>query len=389
MTAFVEDFIRPAGQRLVLLCDWLPPDFGAVGQYTLLRGRELADAGHHVEVIGFSSAPARVETEARGAGSLRIRYIQRRPYDRGRLRERALWTLSANLALMRAAWSALAQADEIIFTGSPPYLLHFIVPLNLWRRRRLVYRITDFHPECLIAEWRVGGRTIPAWLRAIHTLTLYWRRRVGTIEVLGEDQAERLRQLGLAAVPLRTVRDPSPVKFTPGLEPLPRPAELAGRKILLYSGNFGVAHDHHTIVAALREVERSQPGRVGLWLNAVGGKADVVEAELRAAGVLVHRSQPVPLAALPALLRAADAHLITLRDDFVGYVLPSKVYACIASGRRVLYIGAQASDVHRLCAAGLPAADYRQVDCGQVAPAVTAIRELLLREEQDRAAASA
>ncbi len=38
---------------------------------------------------------------------------------------------------------------------------------------------------------------------------------------------------------------------------------------------------------------------------------------------------PVPLEQLPPLLIAADVHLITLRDAFVGYVLPSKVHACI------------------------------------------------------------
>ena len=37
----------------------------------------------------------------------------------------------------------------MVITGSPPFLLHFVVSLNLVLRRRLIYRITDFHPECL------------------------------------------------------------------------------------------------------------------------------------------------------------------------------------------------------------------------------------------------
>jgi hypothetical protein len=36
---------------------------------------------------------------------------------------------------------------------------------------------------------------------------------------------------------------------------------------------------------------------------------------------------------LGRLLVTPHAHLITLKDSFVGYVLPSKVHACIASGR--------------------------------------------------------
>jgi hypothetical protein len=50
-----------------------------------------------------------------------------------------------------------------------------------------------------------------------------------------------------------------------------------------------------------------------------------------------------------------DAHLITLSDAFVGFVLPSKVHAAIESGRPILYIGSSRSDVHALCAERLKA----------------------------------
>lgn len=370
---FVEEFPRPAAQRIVLLCDWLPPDFGAVGQYTLLRGQELAAAGHQVTVVGFSSTDAPVAAVST-PGQPEVIRVHRPAYDKTRLLRRALWTLGANLRLLRAARTAMRQADEVIFTGSPPYLLHFIAPANLWWRRPLVYRITDFHPECLIAEY---GASVPLWLRALRRLTLFWRRRVGRFEVLGEDQAQRLRALGFSGAQIRLVRDPSPVAIPAHTLPLERPAGLAGRRVLLYSGNYGVAHEVDTVIAALAEVERRWPGQVGLWLNAVGKNADRVEAGLRAAGVCVHRSQPVPLADLPALLLSADAHLITLRDAFVGYVLPSKVYACVATGLPLLFVGSAASDVHRVASLGLPAARYRRAAVGAVDACVAGLAVVL------------
>jgi hypothetical protein len=69
---------------------------------------------------------------------------------------------------------------------------------------------------------------------------------------------------------------------------------------------------------------------------------------------------------LPQLLIAADAHLITLRDAFVGYVLPSKVYACIASRKRIIFVGSASSDVHSLASAALTTLNYRRVDVGDV-----------------------
>lgn len=377
MTANTPQFFdpteRPAAQRLVLLCDWLPPDFGAVGQYTQQRGFQLARAGHCVQIFGFSSEKRAPDQHRFGDGTLTIHYIYRGTYNKNRLIARAIWTLSANILLLRAARAAIKDADEVIFTGSPPYLLHFIALANVFWRKRIVYRITDFHPECLMAEYAKP----PIWLRAVYRLTLFWRRRVTQFEAIGEDQKYRLREIGIPEQRMRLVRDPAPIAFEPALQAMAKPESLRNFSVILYSGNFGVAHDDATFVSAYREFVDLHPNRLGFWLNAIGKKADLVEQACISQGAPVVRTQPVPLEQLPALLKSADIHLITLRDEFVGFVLPSKVYACIDSGRSILFIGSKKSDVHLLCAAKLSPDAYRQVEVGNVKAAVQAMDELL------------
>ncbi len=358
--------------KLVYLCDWLPPDFGAVGQYSLLFARERAARGEDVVLAGLSSTADSVAEERTGSGRLQVIRLRARVYDRSDFRTRALWTGRTDLALIRRLRREMARADEILFTGSPPFLIHFVVPLNLLLRKRLTYRITDFHPECLMAEMA----RVPAALRLFHRWTVFLRRRVDRFEVLGEDQRARLLEIGIRPERIVLKRDPSPVEIPPGTEPLAPPAELRGKAILLYSGNFGVAHDHETFVEGFRRHHRQGSGRVALWLNATGAKADRVEELLRREGLPFHRSRPVPLELLPRLLVTPDAHLITLRDPFVGYVLPSKVYGCVQSGRRVLYVGSARSDVHLLCAQGLPPERYRRVDVGDAEGVAHALEEL-------------
>jgi hypothetical protein len=369
-----------AMHRLLYLCDWLPPDFGAVGQYSLLFARRRAAAGEDVVLAGLSSGADSLTDEAVGAGRLRVVRRQAAVYDRSDLPARALWTARTNLGLLWRARRFLLAADELLITGSPPFLLHFAAPLALLLRKRLTYRITDFHPECLMAE--IGeSRPVPWSLRAFHRLTLALRRRVvDSFEVLGEDQRRRLLAQGIPAGRIALERDPSPVAVPAGTEPLERPPELAGRCLLLYSGNLGVAHDYQTFVAGYGIHHRQGSGRVGLWLNATGARADRFERALRDEGLPVHRTGPVPLAQLPRLLVAADAHLITLRDPFVGYVLPSKVYACLESRRDVLYIGSRQSDVHLLCSQAL-AAGYWQVENGDAAGTARALEQIADRAQ--------
>ena len=103
-----------------------------------------------------------------------------------------------------------------------------------------------------------------------------------------------------------------------------------------------------------------------LTLHGMGRQGEEYEEALRERGLPVHRSRPVPLADLARLLVTPAAHLITLRDEFVGYVLPSKVYGCIASGRQVLFVGSEASDVDLLCRERMPAGRYQRVEVGDV-----------------------
>ncbi len=358
--------------RLLYFTDWLPPEFGAVGQYSLLFARQRAAEGNEVCLVGLAAAGDSETIEKKSCGRLTIRRVRARPYDRTRLARRARWTLRSNLRLLWRARRELMRTDEVLFTGSPPFMVHFLVPLNFLLRRRLTYRITDFHPECLIAEL---GRA-PFLLRLLRALTIRLRRRVDHFEVLGEDQRRRLLDIGIAPERIELKRDPSPVEFSPDTVLAPLPAELADRVVLLYSGNFGVAHDHRTLVDGYRLHHRRDSGRVVLWLNATGAKADTVERELRAEGLPLHRSRPVRLAELPGVLLAPAAHLITLRDEFVGYVLPSKVHACIESGRPVVFIGSDASDVDLLCRSLLPGGRYRRVAMGDAEGFAAALEEI-------------
>ncbi len=348
-------------ERLLYLCDWLPPDYGAVGQYSLQYARELAAEGRDVVLAGLSSQESSDTAGAVEGGHLRQVRLFARFYDKTSLVSRLLWTARVNTRLIWRLRRQLLEADVILFTGSPPYLLHWLAPLNFILRKKLIYRITDFHPECLIAQRGSAG----IGLRLIYKLTVWWRRQVDEFEALGVDQIMRLLEIGIPKERIRLRRDPSPVEIGPDTRPMTRPEAARGKVLLLYSGNWGVAHDYRTFIAGYLLHHRQGSGRCVLWLNAVGSAVDTIVEQLDHHHLPYIRGAPVPLEHLASLLVTPDAHLITLSDPFVGFVLPSKVHASIESGVPILYIGSPLSDVHRLCAERMRA-PYVRVDVGDV-----------------------
>jgi hypothetical protein len=351
----------------------------------MLSARDRAKNGSAVTLVGLASEEARRETaQIIGDGTLEIIRVHRPTYNKQNFAKRLVWTVASNLLLLKTAFGAIRKANSVLFTGSPPLMLHFIAPLNMLMGKRLVYRITDFHPECLIAERGKAGFLLTALLG----LTRFWRRRVDMFEVLGLDQARRLAEIGIPKERICLERDPSPVQFSSGLRPLPLPDALRGGSgVILYSGNWGVAHDDDTFIKAYTEYFRQSQSGLKFWLNAVGARADRVENELRRRGTFVYRTRPVPLEQVPQLLITADVHLITLRDAFVGYVLPSKVHACIESGKRIIFVGSEGSDVHLLASRALAPSRYRRVDVGNGTGLVQALYDMecaVIDERQSR-----
>lgn len=367
----------PAEKRLVIIADWLPPDFGAVGQYMLLRAQALADRGHDVTLIGLSTTAGSTRHEVRGKGTLTEIRLRARPVPRGSLIGRMIWTAATNLRLLMVAFGKLRTADGILFTGSPPLLIHFLGPLKPLWRGRLIYRITDFHPECLIAA---RSRPSPI-LAGLLTLTNFWRRRVDGFEALGEDQVRRLAAAGVSPDRITLVRDGSPVSFAAGGRSMALPDDLSGSCVLLYAGNYGIAHEVETVARGYELHHRQGSGRVRLWLSATGAGADELAERFETRGLPFHRSPPVPLEELAALLRTPAAHLVTLKDAFVGFVLPSKIYACVDSGKPVLFVGSADSDVDLIAKSA--AAGYWRVACGDVAGFAAALERLADRSSED------
>src|SRR3954451_14087188 len=203
--------IRPE-PTLFYVVDWLPPDFGAIGQYAEQYATELAQTGRRVCLIGLTGAEGRRTDFAIGRGALETVRLSATAYDKSRLGDRLLWTFRV---CMRLTWEVVRRhasyRAELLFTGAPPFFLYFAVLAKLIRRVRLICRITDFYPEVLIAEF--GGRH--CFLALLQRTTWLLRRQaVDRFEVLGFDQRRLLIDGGIRADRIRVRRDTSPVVLT-------------------------------------------------------------------------------------------------------------------------------------------------------------------------------
>jgi glycosyltransferase involved in cell wall biosynthesis len=118
---------------------------------------------------------------------------------------------------------------------------------------------------------------------------------------------------------------------------------LDGRFTVLYLGNMGYGHDFETVLNAA-EALRDEPVT---FLFVGGGRhwQAVKEAAERRGLTNVAMHPYVPKEQTGSIMAGADCALVTLRDDIIGIMSPSKIHANLAMGLPLIYVGPETSNV--------------------------------------------
>ena len=330
------------------------PDLTATSQILSDLAFALAERGIPVTVITSrlrNDVPKALlprRENIRGVEVVRVRTS--RFGGEARLRWRLLDYLSfygpATLALL----TRVRRGDLIVAKTDPPLVSVFALAVAWIRGARLVNWLQDVFPE--IAEKSqmgifLGGR-VARWLKKLRDASLH-RARVNV--VLGDAMR---RVIAARGVPQGRIRVIANWVDERKITPLPReesalraPWGLEGKFVVGYSGNMGQVHEFDTIISAAARLAR----REGIVFVLIGrGKQRwVLEGEVKERGLQNVRFKPYQdQDALRESLGVLDVHLVTQKSAVEGLVLPSKLYAALAAGRPVIFIGPTEGDVARL-----------------------------------------
>jgi glycosyltransferase involved in cell wall biosynthesis len=165
--------------------------------------------------------------------------------------------------------------------------------------------------------------------------------------------AERLRQA--AVPPERIIRvenwaDGIAIRPVPPADnPLRAVWGVADAVVVGYSGNLGRVHLAAPLVALIRTIGADE----GIRFLFIGGGAQLgrLEADLARQRGRTFLCQPAqPRERLAQSLSVPDIHLVTLRPELEGAVVPSKLYGIMAAGRPTVFVGAPDGEVARTLA---------------------------------------
>jgi len=260
----------------------------------------------------------------------------------GRALDYLSFCVSAALRLYR-----LARRGDVIIAKTDPPLIS--VPAGWVARLRgahLVNWLQDVFPEIAAELGLPIGRGIVG--RALHRIRNTSLHHAATNVALGSRMADRVAAAGVPRERIRVIAnwaDGMSLRPTVAAEnPLRVEWGLVNKFVVGYSGNFGRVHDFQTMIDAA-EALRTQSEIVFLLIGA-GAQLPQLEIAARDRRLTNLVFKPYqPRSRLSQSLGVADVHVVSLRTEFEGLVVPSKFYGIAAAGRPTIFIGDENGEI--------------------------------------------
>ncbi len=235
---------------------------------------------------------------------------------------------------------------DVVIVGSDPQLSQFIFPLlKIFKKQKaLVYWCYDLYPEAIIANGAKGVRRLLAQKLTGFMKIVY--KSLDLIADIGPCMANRFNGYNLN-IPQDTLTPwalVEPVRINQP-DPLAR-YELFGEATLglLYSGNLGKAHDFSIFLELARRIKKKNPKVVFCFACRGNAYKDLKKA-VKKDDSNVRLAPFAEESDLERRLNAADIHLVSLKKEWEGIVVPSKFFGSLASGKPILFAGPESSSI--------------------------------------------
>ncbi len=360
-------------RRITILNQFYPPDLAPTAHLAASLARHRADQGDTVTVIcgrssyvggaGSSAGPGTgrgTDGDTGATGTVTVIRVATPGSGKSSVLTRLTGYIGFHLgALVRLV--SLPRQDVVVSMTTPPYLVTWPVLLALISRVRVVLWSMDVYPDAAERFDQVDPRGTTS--RVLRALNRWLYPRLDHLVTLDPAMTDLLvSQYGRGNRPATTViPNWEPAELFPDdstSEPWSgyRRPDLAGRTVVAYTGNTGTGHRFDTVVAA---AGRLDPDRDAFLF--VGGGVRWKELESAALALGSGHGAPFVLqgyldkSEMPGVLCGARASLITLDDDALGVMSPSKLHTSLGMGRPVIYIGPVGSNVDEAIA---------RFDCG-------------------------
>jgi colanic acid biosynthesis glycosyl transferase WcaI len=338
--------------RIVFINRFFHPDLSATAQILSDLAFYLAAEGRLVHVVtsrlSYNQQKVRYPAREKIRG-VEIHRVATTHFGRSTLLRQASDFASFYMSAASELFRIVRPGDVVVAKTDPPLISVAAAAVCMARRATLVNWLQDLYPDVAERYRMIRGPSLAGrLLTALRNTSL---RSAQTNIAVGEKMAEHLIAAGADSSSVRVIPNwADEEQIRPISEAdnfLRREWMLDGSFVVGYSGNLGRAHEAETLLKAAEMLKNRRELRF-LFIGG-GHHRELLETEVRRRELTNFVFKPYQSKENLALsLSVADVHWLSLRPEFEGLLVPSKLYGIAAAGRGVVCVTDPEGELARL-----------------------------------------
>ena len=332
-----------------------PQDRGATGRMLRDLAAAMVRDGWDVTVLATGARTATEQDEGVAVHRVRSRFRRKTPLAYG-----LTW-----IRLLAAAWR-MPRHDLVVSMTDPPMLILAAGLVAARRKSKHIHWCQDLYPELL----PVLGYGIPeSGVEFLARLTRQAMKKCDRVIVIGRCMARLLVHRGLDSRVLSVIPNwpdaelsgeqaeetAAPARPRTVVRPMNvRPPSALFRDAhdmkfrVLYAGTLGQAHPVDTVLDAAQILQKTH-GDIEFVFVGNGPAFERLARERGRRGLENIRLMPwQPADRLRQLMESGDVHLVTMRHEAAGMLVPCKIYSALAAHRPCILVGPEHSEAGRI-----------------------------------------
>lgn len=212
---------------------------------------------------------------------------------------------------------------------------------------RYMLAVRDVYPDALYSAGILGEGSI--FYRFLDHLLKISMNHAEKVLTLGRDMSQRIKEKRVPGEKIEEVPNWGLEKLHPLDKEenyMVREMGLEGKFVILYSGNFGYAHEFDTVLAGCRQLSEKYNNMHFIFIGRGKRLGEIKKFFEWNKDIDCSILDYLPLEKLNYSLNIADVTLVTMREGWDGVAIPSKTYSQMAVGKPIIYVGPE-NDISR------------------------------------------
>lgn len=329
-----------------------PPVRGATGRVLRDLAKSFAREGWHVTII--TTGPKSIKERDGGIRIIRVKAPER---PRGSFSYLLIWIKMLFVTLR------IKGRHLVVTLSDPPLVVVAGRIVAAVKKSRHIHWCHDLYPDVLPAL----GIKMPGFLmKFFKAQSRKAMQSCDKVIVTGRCMAKHLTYEGLNPKQITTISNwpdieileaPVPddgdgqfftVPSVNGARPYNELLKEKQKFRVLYAGHIGLAHPIDAIIDAAEMLE-DELTDVEFVFVGDGEKFDYIAQERTKRGLENIRLLPFqPVERLREVMESGDLHLVSMKEEAAGFIVPSKLYTAIAVARPCIFMGPVQSETAKV-----------------------------------------